>query len=235
MTTVGDDIAWIKPGAGRPALRHQSRSRLLRRRARARPMKSNPNAMAMTARQLHLHQRGADRRRRRLVGGHGPEPPRARSSTGRASDWTPESASRRKAAHPNARFTAPRRSARRSIPTGRTRTACRSSAFIFGGRRATTVAARLPRRSTGRTASTWPRPWARRRPRRDSRPGGDAARPDRDAAVLRLQHGRLLRPLARSSGASGADAAAHLPRELVPHATRTASSCGRASARTCAC
>ncbi len=33
VETIGDDIAWMKFGAGRPALRHQPRGRLLRRRA----------------------------------------------------------------------------------------------------------------------------------------------------------------------------------------------------------
>ena len=33
--TVGDDIAWLHPGAGRPPVGHQSRGRLFRRRARA--------------------------------------------------------------------------------------------------------------------------------------------------------------------------------------------------------
>ena len=56
-------------------------------------------------------------------------------------DWTPEIAKQTgaKAAHPNARFTAPARSARRSTRTGTTRPAWRSTPFIFGGRRSTTV------------------------------------------------------------------------------------------------
>ena len=72
-------------------------------------------------------------------------------------------------------------------------------AFLFGGRRATVVplvsrgirlgARRLPRRDdVGRDD--------RRRRRRGRRA---ALRPDGDAAVLRLQHGRLLRPLAAGS------------------------------------
>ena len=45
--------------------------------------------------------------------------------------------------------------------------------------------------------------------------GGDPARSFRDAALLRLQHGRLLEPLAVDGQARQA-AAAHLSRELVP-------------------
>ena len=43
----------------------------------------------------------------------------------------------------------------------------------------------------------------------------DAARPDGDAALLRLQHGRLFQPLAERRPARR-QPAAHLPRELVP-------------------
>jgi phosphoenolpyruvate carboxykinase (GTP) len=45
VETVGDDIAWMRPGDERPPLRHQPRGRLLRRRAGT-SAKTNPNAMA---------------------------------------------------------------------------------------------------------------------------------------------------------------------------------------------
>ena len=47
--TVGDDIAWMRVGDGRPPLRDQPGGRLLRRRARARTARSNPNAMKTIA------------------------------------------------------------------------------------------------------------------------------------------------------------------------------------------
>ena len=65
---------------------------------------------------------------------------------------------------------------------------------------------------------------ARRLPRRDDglrghrggdRRNRDAARSDGDAAVLRLQHGRLFQPLA-GRRAARRQSAAHLPRQLVP-------------------
>ena len=45
VTTVGDDIAWIKPGRRRQAVRDQSRSRFFRRRT-WHQRETNPNAMA---------------------------------------------------------------------------------------------------------------------------------------------------------------------------------------------
>jgi phosphoenolpyruvate carboxykinase (GTP) len=76
-----------------------------------------------------------------------------------------------------------------------------------------------PRPSTGRTACSWAPTWPRRAPppRRTSRRRA-APRPLRHAAVLRLQHGRLFRPLAedRRQGRRR-EAAAHLLHgQLVP-------------------
>ena len=68
VETIGDDIAWMKFGAGRSALRDQPRGGLLRRRARhqhAHQPERDADAHARRA----LHQLRAHARRRRLVGG----------------------------------------------------------------------------------------------------------------------------------------------------------------------
>jgi phosphoenolpyruvate carboxykinase (GTP) len=122
VTTVGDDIAWIKEGADGGSTRSTRRPASSASR-RAPRTKSNPNAMATIA-QHDLHQRGAHAGRRRLVGGHDADAA-AKLIDWRGNRWTPGLRTPRRTrtrASPR-----PARSARPSIPSGRTRRACRSA------------------------------------------------------------------------------------------------------------
>ena len=130
----------------------------------------------------------------------------------KGNDWTPESGT--PGAHPNARFTARRASARRSTRHGRIRQACRfpPSCSAAGCRRPSRWSTR---RSTGTTACSWPRPWAPKRPQPPS---------------ARRRSGATRSPCCRSSattwattGSTGSrpasartQAAENLPRQLVP-------------------
>ena len=139
------------------------------------------------------------------------------SPTGAATPWTPREREP-PAAHPNARFTSP---AGQPVPGDRSRVgrpegrADQRDPLRWASRHRR--AARATRRATGNHGtflgsiiSSEKTAAAAGQDRRSS------PRPDGHAAVLRIQHGRLLEPLAGDRQACGRAAAEGLLRQLVP-------------------